>query len=303
MVAVYTATIRIRQGKCDMAILWLGDSACHDPRVTGGKAAALSQLAAKFPVPPGFCLSAAALSTILSPCLAAEIAAAYSELGRRCGVAVPVVAVRSSALGEDGPEASFAGQFESYLNISGTEEVLSAIRCCQESARAERVLIYRQQQGLEVGAQPMSVLIQALVAADASAVVFSADPRTGDRERIVITATWGLGESLVGGTVTPDTWIVRKTDLRIMEESIAEKALMTVAVPGGTREVVTPRFLRDQPSLTPSQIADLARLALDLEQIAGHPVDLECAYAGDRLSLLQCRPITTNLASPAPHNP
>src|SRR5690348_15944367 len=132
-----------------MAILWLGDPACHDPRVTGGKAAALSLLAANFPVPPGFCLSAAALSTALSPTLAAEITVAYAELGRRCGVPMPTVAVRSSALGEDGPGASFAGQFESYLNISGTEEVLSAIRSCQESARAERVLVYRQQQGLE----------------------------------------------------------------------------------------------------------------------------------------------------------
>ncbi len=286
-----------------MVILWLGDVPCHDPRIAGGKAAALSQLAATFPVPPGFCVGTTSAATGQRRDLAAQITATYEELGRRCGSAAPRVAVRSSALGEDGAGASFAGQFESYLNICGAEAVLAAIERCLGSARAARVLDYRRQQGFGDDEQPMAVLVQALVAADTSAVVFSADPRTGDRGRIIITATWGLGESLVDGTVTPDTWIVRKADLTVVESAIAEKGSMSVAIPGGMREVATPHFLRDRPSLTPDQIAELARLALQLDRVVGYPVDLECAYAGDRLALLQCRPITTNMADRVTHNP
>jgi pyruvate,water dikinase len=144
----------------------------------------------------------------------------------------------------------------------------------------------------------VAVLVQALVAADVSAVVFSAHPVTGDRGEIVVTASWGLGESIVGGTVTPDTWTVRKADLAIRDVSIGEKARMTVAAPGGARDVDTPRFLRAQPALAEARVRELARLALALEAWAGWPVDLECAYRGDALALLQCRPITT-LRAPA----
>jgi phosphoenolpyruvate synthase/pyruvate phosphate dikinase len=276
-----------------MAIFWLGDQGCHDPVVVGGKAAALSRLAADHPVPPGFCLGALTGGAALTPQMEATIAAAYQALGCRYGTADPPVAVRSSAVGEDGATASFAGQFESYLNICGSAAVLAAIRRCLDSAQAARIGTYRQQQGLGEAAQPVAVLVQALVIADASAVVFSADPRTGDRGQLVITATWGLGESLVGGTVTPDTWTLRKSDLAISNFAAGDNARMTVAIPGGTREVTTPRFLRDRPTLDPAQVADLARLALTLETTAGHPVDLECAFTDERLHLLQCRPITT----------
>lgn len=142
----------------------------------------------------------------------------------------------------------------------------------------------------------MAVLVQQLVVADVSAVVFSADPTSGARDRVVINATWGLGESLVGGTVAPDLYVVRKRDLRILSRHIAEKTVMTVATPegdavGGVREV--PVCMRREPALDNAQIRALADLARMLENSQGWPVDLECAYQKGRLYLLQCRLVTT----------
>jgi phosphoenolpyruvate synthase/pyruvate phosphate dikinase len=132
-----------------------------------------------------------------------------------------------------------------------------------------------------------------LVAADVAAVVFSANPVTGDRDEVMINASWGLGESIVGGTVTPDTFIVRKSDLAVVGRIIAEKQRMTVSAPGGTHEVDVPRFLRNTASLSDEQVIEIAELTLTLEGTMKYPVDVECAYAGGDLYLLQCRPITT----------
>jgi phosphoenolpyruvate synthase/pyruvate phosphate dikinase len=109
----------------------------------------------------------------------------------------------------------------------------------------------------------------------------------------VVNASWGLGESVVGGTVTPDTYVVRKVDGALLSSTIADKARMTVSVPGGTQEVDVPRVLRSRPVLDAATAAEAARLAADLELTMGWPVDLECAWSGGRLHLLQCRPITT----------
>jgi len=106
-------------------------------------------------------------------------------------------------------------------------------------------------------------------------------------------SSWGLGESIVGGTVTPDTFIVRKSELAITSRTIADKQHMTVSTAGGTHEVEVPRFLRAQASLNDEQVIEMAKLALTLEATMEHPVDIECAYAGGELYLLQCRPITT----------
>jgi pyruvate,water dikinase len=129
--------------------------------------------------------------------------------------------------------------------------------------------------------------------ADVSAVVFTANPVSGERGEVVVTASWGLGESIVGGSVTPDTCVLRKVDLAVVARRIAEKACMTVAVAGGTREVAVPRLMRSQPALTDPQAVEVARLGLALEGEMGWPVDVECAYQGGDLHLLQCRPITT----------
>jgi phosphoenolpyruvate synthase/pyruvate phosphate dikinase len=283
-------------------VLWLGDQACHDPSLVGGKAASLSRLAVEHRVPPGFSLTTAAhqrwshaagpATSVIPNALRSSIAAAYRALGERCGMAEPRVAVRSSAADEDGLAASFAGQHETYLNVVGVEAVVEAVIRCWQSAYAERALEYRRQKGLSDDIK-LAVLVQYLVAADSSMVVFSANPISRSRDEILINSSWGLGESIVGGTVTPDTYVVRKTDLSVTQRRIADKRRMTVMVPGGTREVDVPRFLRAQPTLGEAQVIEVAQLALALEQTMGWAVDVECAYEGERLHLLQCRPITT----------
>ncbi len=281
------------------AILRLGDPASRDPARVGGKAANLSRLAAHHRIPAGFNVTADAYrpdhppDAPLPADLTAELAAAYEALSRISGVPDVPVAVRSSALDEDGGLASFAGQHETELNLVGTDAVLGAVARTWASARNERALTYRMQQGLEIEEVRLAVLVQQLVLADTSAVVFSANPITGNREEIVVTASWGLGESVVSGTVTPDTWVVRKADLTVEEERIGAKERMTVAVPGGTREVAVPRLLGERASLREAQVAELAELAVRLEEEMGRPVDIEVAFAGDLLYLLQSRPITT----------
>ena len=281
-----------------MPVLWLGDAACHDRARVGGKAAYLSQLVAApagHAVPPGFCLTRPRDGDPT-----AELAAAYAALATRCGVAAPPVAVRSSALDEDGALTSFAGQHETYLNVTGLAAVAAAVAACRASAHAPRALAYRRHQGLDTAVEDarLVVLVQQLVVADVAAVLFSANPVSGDTGEVVITASWGLGESIVGGTVTPDTYRLRKPDLAVLARQVAEKRRMTVAVPAGVREVAVPRLLARQPALGDEQLAELGRLALLLEGHFGWPVDIECAYAGGRLHLLQCRPITTLHAAP-----
>jgi pyruvate,water dikinase len=204
-----------------------------------------------------------------------------------------IAAVRSSTVDEDGTTASFAGQHETYLNIVGVDAIIQAVTRCWESARSERALEYRRQQGFSVEHVQVAVLVQQLVVSDVSAVVFSANPITGTRDEIVINASWGFGESIVGGTVTPDTFVVRKSDLAVIQRVIADKQRMTVSAPRGTQEVEVPRFLRNEVSLNDEQILETAKLALTLETTMEHPIDVECAYAGGKLYLLQCRPITT----------
>lgn len=279
-----------------MNILWLGQTECHDISRVGGKTANLSRLAADYPVPAGFCLAADVFEQVdeaaLPDSITRAVTAAYDELGSRCGRPQPAVAVRSSAVDEDSPDASFAGQFETFLNVSGAEAVVQSVRRCWQSALSERVQAYRQERGYAPDSVRMAVLVQQLVPADVSAVVFSANPVTGERGEVLINAGWGLGESIVGGTVTPDTFVVRKADMTVVSRDLSDKQRMTVLASGGVEEVAVPRFLRQRPSLDEEQVIEMARLALDLEQHMGWPVDLECAYREEELYLLQCRPIT-----------
>jgi pyruvate,water dikinase len=296
------------EGCPNPAICWLGQAECLDSALVGGKAAHLSQLTAAFRVPPGFCLTTAAFDHVtsdgqvedvaaqsrdrLADALYEELAQAYVQLGERCGQVAPPVAVRSSAVDEDSSSASFAGQHETLLNIAGVEAIAQAAVQCWRSARSVRAGAYRRQRSLAPETVRLAVLVQQLVAADSSAVLFSANPITGNRGELVINASWGLGESIVGGTITPDTYVLRAADLTVIAQHIAEKRRMTVPVAGGTREVDVPRFLRPRPAFSEDQIAELGRLAVALEAVMGRPVDVECAYAAGCLYLLQCRPIT-----------
>jgi len=277
-----------------MNLLWLGDPKSFDPSLVGGKAANLSRLARMYHrVPDGFSLPVTVIDEAHPLDLRNEITAAISDLMACHRLDDFIAAVRSSAVDEDGATASFAGQHETYLNIVGADAIIRAVTRCWESARSEHALDYRRQQGLSVERPQIAVLVHQLVPADVAAVVFSANPVTGDRDELMINASWGLGESIVGGSVTPDMFIVRKSDLAIVERIIADKQCMTVSAPGGTRQVEVPRFLRNTCSLNDEQVIEMAKLALTLETTMEHSVDVECAYAGDELYLLQCRPITT----------
>lgn len=284
-----------------MEIVWLGHGNCHDCTLVGGKGANLCHLAATQRIPPAFCLTAAVFRdwlptggkvTALPVELVATLATAYRHLGDLCGVVEPAVAVRSSAVAEDGQTVSFAGQHSTYLNVTGIAAVAQAVQHCWASAYATQALAYRRRQGLPTTEMRMAVLVQQMIFADVAAVVFSANPVTGNQTELVINASWGLGESLVSGAVTPDTWLVHKHDLTVVEVRLADKQNMTVPTPGGTGQRPVPRWLRTQPSLTPNQCLELAGLAVHLERTMGWPVDLECAYRSGLLYLLQCRPIT-----------
>ena len=276
------------------SLLWLGDPKSFDAALVGGKAANLSRLARLYHrVPDGFSLPVTVMDEVHPLDLQNEITAAISDLMNCHRISEFIAAVRSSAVDEDGATASFAGQHETYLNIVGADAIIQAVTRCWESARSEHALDYRRQQGLSVERPQIAVLVQQLVASDVSAVIFSANPITGNHAEIMINASWGLGESIVGGTVTPDTFVVRKSDLAVINRVIADKQHMTVSAPGGTHEVGVPRFLRNTTSLNDEQVIEMAKLALTLEVTMEHPVDVECAYAGGELYLLQCRPITT----------
>ena len=279
-------------------ILWLDEPGCDDPTVVGGKAANLARLMAVHPVPPGFCLPSAAHARwagaargAFPEALTRMVERAYTALGERRGTPDPAVAVRSSAIDEDGASASFAGIYTSLLNVRGVENVLDAIARCWASADDPRVAAYRREKGLPPAG--IGVLVQALVAADASAVVFSRNPMTGASDEIVINANWGLGESIVGGLATPDTWVLQKPALETLRFTLGAKEHMTVLAPQGTREVPVLRTLRVRASLPDAQVRELGALAVRLEAIMGWPVDIECVYQAEQLYLLQCRPITT----------
>lgn len=294
----------------DRDILWLDQPEVPAFAQVGGKAAQLSRLLAHHRTPLGFCVTTAAYDRWL-PALAtttesttdtemlplpeplqAAIRDAYQELARRCGEEQLRVAVRSSAVGEDGQSASYAGQYESYLNRMGAPAVIEAVARCWAAGRSTRVQTYAQRQGKGGETLKMAVLVQQLVVADVALVAFSCNPITGRNDEVVINASWGLGESIVSGTVTPDTYIVQKHTGAI-QETIVAKEVMTILSDAGTREVMVPRALQERPTLTAAQVLAVAELAQALEQRMGWAVDIECAWQQNRLYLLQCRPVTT----------
>ena len=275
-------------------IRWLGEDDCHHESVVGGKAASLSRLASVHTVPHGFAIPALpATQTSIPAELVPVIGQAYRKLGDRCGDALPAVAVRSSAIDEDGTDASFAGQHDTYLNIRGTEAVIDAVLRCAQSAASREALAYRKQRGLPVEDVRIAMLVQQLVRSDVSAVVFSANPVTGSRDEVMINSNWGLGESIVGGSATPDTFVVSKAGFEVTWRDVACKERMTVMTETGTADIDVPAEKRTASSLDDAEISAMVQLAVRLETLLGHAVDVECAIERGELYLLQCRPITT----------
>lgn len=235
------------------------------------------------------------LSAEIGDELATEIKDSYRALIQDSAQAV---AVRSSATAEDLPTASFAGQQDSFLNIQSEGALLDAVKKCWASLWTGRAIAYRQRQGIAPDAVSLAVVVQLLVPADVSGILFTADPTSGERDHILLNATWGLGESIVGGLVTPDTFIIDKTTWEIVSQEAAQKLVMTVRTDTGTEEKSVPADQQNAPSLSAETAVELARIGQKIEAHYGLPMDLEWALADGQLAILQARPITSLPAAP-----
>jgi pyruvate,water dikinase len=305
----------------------------------GGKAANLGELVrAGLPVPPGFVLTTAAYAAFVA---ANDLAGRIAGLARRpvdgdtaafdaaaagirdlfragsvpeeIAVAVATAAaeltgpfaVRSSATAEDLAGASSAGQQDTFLNVRGEAAVLAAVVDCWASLWTARAMAYRRRQGIAPEAVGLAVVVQEMVEADCSGVLFTADPATGRLDHVVVSAAWGLGESVVGGFVSTDDHVVDKASGAVLSRRVAAKAEMTGYADGagtGTVQRPVPDDRRTAPVLDDAALAGLARLGARIERHFGVPQDVEWARAGAVISVLQSRPITA-LPEPAADPP
>ncbi len=277
--------------------------------LVGGKSAHLGDLLrAGFPVPPGFAITALAFDRVVQPGddraalvarempseIASEIATAYAALGRRVGRDEPPVAVRSSAVAEDAADASFAGVQDTYLWLSGLEEVLRGVQRCWASYFNPEATAYRAQHAdARTG---MSVAVQFMVDARVAGVMFTLNPVSGDPSSIAIDASYGLGTTVVGGEVTPDSFLVSKVTREVVRSVVGAKEIECVAAAStdGTELISVDSDRRARLCLEPAEIASLVELARDVEAHYGRHQDLE--WAIDRrlgeVFLLQSRPET-----------
>ncbi len=260
-----------------------------DAELVGGKGLSLGRmLVAGLPVPPGFCVTTAAYrrlrgqSPVNDRSLTEPIQAAYRHVGGG------LVAVRSSALGEDGAVASFAGQQETVLGVQGETEVCAAVARCWESLHNERAVTYRRNRGLSEEGLAMAVVVQRLILAEAAGVLFTRDPLDPQGQCMLVEASWGLGESVVSGKVSPDRYHLERETGRIVEQHIATKTVQ--ATIEGLSPILAEK--QTQPCLDPAQLAKLADLGRRIEAFFGEPRDVEWAWAEGRFWLLQARPIT-----------
>jgi phosphoenolpyruvate synthase/pyruvate phosphate dikinase len=220
--------------------------------------------------------------------IASAIVGAYGDLSGTN----PAVAVRSSATAEDLPEASFAGQQETYLNVSGAENVLKAAKKCWASLWTARAIGYRKQQGINTHQIALAVVVQRLIPAEVAGIMFTANPITGNRNQAVINASWGLGDAVVGGRVTADNFIVDKKNIEVLAREIATKEIMTVRVDGDTEDQPVPENLRNVPSLEDHDAITLSELGIQIETLYNMPMDIEWVLADGAFSIVQARPIT-----------
>jgi rifampicin phosphotransferase len=260
-----------------------------DADAVGGKGLSLGLLAsAGLPVPPGFCVTAAAFRRARGkplaeqPDLSEPLAAAYRALGGG------PVAVRSSATAEDGAVTSFAGQQETILGVVGENAVRDAVARCWASLDTERAVAYRRKQGVGDEGLAMAVVVQRLVPAEVAGVLFTRDPLDPSGRRMLVEASWGLGEAVVSGRVTPDRFALDRASGAVVERQVHDKAVEVTA--DGPRDVPPER--RTQPCLDDARLKELAELGRRVEDFYGAPRDVEWAYAGGRFWLLQARPIT-----------
>lgn len=254
----------------------------------GGKSASLGRaIVAGLPVPPGYALEPALVDAVAAGDAEAggAVGALFDELG-------PRVAVRSSALGEDSDEASFAGQHATVLAVSSAAGIREAVAQVRASAHTPAALAYRAKVGIE-GPPRIGVAVQRMVPSDRAGVLFTRHPVTGAVER-TIEAAWGLGEVIVGGLVVPDMFRIAP-DGTVLERTPGDKDLMIAPDPaGGTREVALDAVRAQTLCLDDAQLAALHALASRCEALYGPALDIEWAFVEGALYLLQCRAITAS---------
>lgn len=322
-------------------VTWLKDIDGDGFALVGGKAMSLGRLIKSgLPIPAGFCITTEAYrhfiynndleykiadvigdidianlqqlsegsrgiekmitAAEMSRHLIKEIAQAYNCLGHSS------VAVRSSATAEDTPEASFAGQQDSYLNVIGQEYLLKRIKQCWASLWTPRAIQYRAQRNIDNSNIYMAVIVQEMAEADVAGVMFTINPTNNDQSHMVISAAYGLGEIIVDGDVTPDTFILDKTSLRILQREVSLKEIMAVSdTQGGTRRVQVDTGKQELPSLPDHAIRELGMIGKQVEVLFSSPQDIEWAYSRGQIFLLQSRPVTSqssieNVASSQP---
>ncbi len=315
------------------SVVWLEEVGKEDLSVVGGKGASLGEMInIGVPVPGGFAVTAQAFRDFInkagiagklfdalnvdvnqeSQLLKAEetakrlimdakvpvdleraIKSRYVELCEREGEEV-FVAVRSSATAEDLPDASFAGQQETYLNVRGADDVFNSVRKCWASLYGARAIFYRVEQGFEHEKVNLSAIVQKMVDSEKSGVMFSSQPSTGE-PLVVIEAAWGLGESVVSGSVSPDNYVVDRAKKSVLSKLIAAKEIMIIRDPK-TQKTVTvkvPPKKREAIVLNDTELSELARYAEILEEHYGMPQDIEWGVEKNKIYILQSRPITT----------
>lgn len=306
----------------------------HINHVGGKGANLGEMVAAGLPVPPGFCVTAQAyrhaiqaaglndpiqeilhkltledraqleegsaeIRTLIQQApipneIAEPVAESYRWLGGQLGRERVPVAVRSSATAEDLPGASFAGQQDTYLNIRGDEQLLEHVRCCWASLWTDRAVTYRIKQGFDHWLVHLCVVVQAMIDAEVSGILFTANPVSGNRSEAVINASWGLGEAIVSGMVNPDTITVDKTRKAVVSRQAGTKEMAIVyGENGGTVEVETSGEQRVAEALTDDQALELAEWGQRIEIHYDAPQDIEWGYADGKWYVLQARPITT----------
>jgi pyruvate,water dikinase len=258
-----------------------------DPTLFGGKAAQLGSAArAGLPVPCAFALSWMFVETV-----AVDEHALRSCCESLCDSLCTPIAVRSSAVGEDSAGASFAGQHETRLGVHDAETLAAAILAVRASAFTFSALAYRTRLGVDAPPR-MAVVVQELIDAECAGVMFTRNPLDGSDER-VIEAAWGLGEAVVAGLVTPDRYRIAR-DGTVLERRPGEKDLALRSVPGGVRQESVDPELVFAHCLDLERLRTLHTLALRCEEAFGGELDLEWAFRGDTVHLLQHRPITRN---------
>jgi phosphohistidine swiveling domain-containing protein len=291
-----------------------------DTHLVGGKGLRLAEMAqAGLPVLPGFCVTTAAYRAFLTYNGLEVVVSAGDETAVRNHIATAdlppdvasaireahetlqdPVAVRSSATAEDSQDASFAGQYDTFLNVAGSEAVLEKVRACWAGLWSERALAYMREQGLDPFQADMGVVVQRQGRAQAAGVLFTLNPLTGREEEMVVEAAWGLGEAVVSGRVTPDHYVVNAEDRQVLTRDIANQSIILVTDDdGGVREEPLPSSQRDQPVLSDEQLSELTELGYRVQALYGYPQDIEWALVDGVFVLLQTRPLTSFSFDPA----